>query len=58
MLYKIRLDKKKKWRVMQCEEWPNGQLVWKAISPPYSKRSFAILWGVKHNILKPGVNYD
>lgn len=49
MEYNILLDRKNKWRVV---ERPEGQLAWKAISPPYSKYSFALQWAAKHNIKK------
>lgn len=47
MEYDILLDKKDKWRVVKRLK---GQIAWKAISPPYSKYSFAIQWAKKHNI--------
>lgn len=52
MEYNVLLDRKNKWRVV---ERPEGQKAWKAISPPYSKYSFALQWAVKHNINRDNI---
>ena len=52
MEYNILLDVHNKWRVV---ERPEGQIAWKAISPPYSKYSFALQWAVKHNINRDNI---
>ena len=47
MEYKIALDINDKWRVMRKSV--NGKY-WYIISPPYTKKSFAIIWAKKKGI--------